>query len=369
MDDFSPPFLSLPTAHSLSSPPEASPFGGPNTLYPAFRSRGSRSLASPLPVARPGLAPSEPHSIKLETTGISSHAQLQFRRIVTQAHTQTVVRSLQLANRQDLAQKIADCGSQDIYLVCKGCRTLRVVQNHCDNHTCPRCQPKLARARYDELSFWAKAIRQPKHVVLTMRNQPWLDAGSIRSLSAAFARLRRRAFAKNWRSGLWSIEVTNEGNGWHVHLHALVDANWIDAGELARQWASILGQSFAIVKVKDAREASYLREVTKYCVKGSELATWSPSHLAEFVDAIAEARTFGTFGALYKRRSEMNAGYKALMEDRGRCECGCNDWQIYSQEEYERACCTWLPPPVREVVSDPQLPLSLFAVNSFNQPC
>ncbi len=391
MDDLSPPFLPFQSDCSRLSPPEASPFGGFNSLFPAdpfVRARRSAdrvfdprprptsppaavAALRPFPVYEPSTdQPSEPKiPIKLETTGLTSHAQLQFRRLVTEAHASTVVAKLRLAGLDDLAGKIADCGSRDIYLVCKGCSTLRVVHNHCDNNVCPKCQPSLARRRYEEIAFWAKAITQPKHVVLTIRNQPWIDAGSFKFLSSSFARLRRRAFARGWKSGIWSIEVTNEGKGWHLHLHALIDAKWIDAPRLAREWASVVGQDFSIVKVMDARAKSYLKEVTKYCVKGSELAGWEPAQIKDFVLAVQKARTFGTFGALYKRRSEMNAALAALRADRGRCECGCNEWKAMSSDEYFAMFCTYLPPPKAKASPSRQTEMSLFSVNSFNQPC
>jgi hypothetical protein len=267
--------------------------------------------------------------------------------VAREALASTLIAKLRTVGMDELAQTIEECATQEVYLVCSGCRTVRVVWNHCDNHLCPKCQPRLARNRYDDISFWAKAIQQPKHVVLTVKNQPWIDADSIRGLSQAFGRLRRRKFARHWQGGLWSIEVTNEGSGWHIHLHALIDAKWIDAGQLAQEWSKVVGQQFAIVKVKDARSADYVRECAKYSVKGTDLAKWDPAQLKEFITAVQKCRTFGTFGSLFKRRSAFTQLLSELRNARRRCECGCEDWQIMSKNEYDASFCTYIPPPQR----------------------
>ena len=98
---------------------------------------------------------------KLETTGITSQNQRQIRSIVRESLRETVVRNLRQAGLNTDADTIDNCEREDIYLVCKGCSLLRVVQNHCDRHICPLCQPRLARKRADQLALWAKSIHQP----------------------------------------------------------------------------------------------------------------------------------------------------------------------------------------------------------------
>ena len=88
------------------------------------------------------------------------------------------------------------------------------------------------------------------------------------------------------KGGCVSIEITNEGNGWHLHAHWLVDSVWTDASTLAITWGHLVGQSFAIVKVIPVKEKAYVHEVCKYLAKGSELAGWTPEQLLEFTLAI-----------------------------------------------------------------------------------
>lgn len=272
---------------------------------------------------------------------------------------ESVVAKLDEAHRNELADKVRFCHTQRDVRMCCGCRKASFFWNRCDIKWCPICAEKLARERRDSVEWWTKQIKQPKHIVLTMRNTNTLTREGVLKFKDAFARLRRRKFASNWSGGFYSLEVTNESRGWHLHLHALVDARWIDAGELARQWGECIGQmEGAIVKVKDARQGDYLREVTKYAVKGSDFAQWSAPDIIDFVDAFEGVRTFGVFGSLYKVRTEWKEFLEELRSHRIQCECGCSKWRIMSEDEFawevevaqpERA----IPPPRLEALRNP----------------
>ena len=130
------------------------------------------------------------------------------------------------------------------------------------------------------------------------------------------------------------MEVTNEGRGWHVHLHVFCDARFVDARKLAVKWGKLMKQDFAIVKVIDCREKSYLAEVTKYVVKGSELVKWHAEEISQFIHAIRGVRFFATFGTLFKLRREVQAQIDFMKPDAKPCECGCTNF-FYSNEESE----------------------------------
>jgi hypothetical protein len=159
-----------------------------------------------------------------------------------------------------------------------------------------------------------------------MRNFPILTRRKLRQFTKALAKLRRQTVFEHVRGGSASIEITNEGNGWHLHAHCLVDATWIPAGELAIAWARLLDQEYGIVKVKDARGADYLAEVTKYVVKSSDMAKWPGEHINEFVRAIKGMRFFFTFGTLTTHAKAINAIILANRPPPAVCECGCSNF-------------------------------------------
>lgn len=273
-------------------------------------------------------------SLQLETRGITSQSQPSLWRTQT-IFKESIVSKLRRVGRLDLYEKLADCHTEKSYVRCCGCAKQTTVWNRCERFYCPECQPRLSRDRRRAIDWWTKAIGQPKHVVLTARNSQEITREKVQAFKKALASLRRSKFARPWRGGMYSLEVTNEGRGWHLHAHLLVDCRWIDARELAKVWGRLVGQDFAVVKVKDVRGETYLNEVTKYAVKGNELAEWTGEDIAAFIDAFTNVRTFGCFGSLYKQRIEFREYLDALRELNRKCECGCSRFQLIKWWEAE----------------------------------
>lgn len=299
--------------------------------------------------------------IQLERRGASSHAHKSGSR---STHTpwqeefwarQTVFKvsvaaKLREIGQEALAMTLDACHTEWTVQICNDCSRSRRFPNRCDLSFCPECQPRLASERKKAVEWWTKLIKQPKHMVLTLKNTRNITTGHLSELKRWFSRLRRRRFARGWRGGFWSIEVTNEGSGWHLHMHILVDADWIDGGELARQWADVTGRIGRIVRVKDAREKNYLAEVTKYAVKGSQLAKWSPKDIESFILAFSKQKTFGVFGDLHAARTRFSEWIADLQTKKPKCECGS------SNVRYMDECDFIAHPPQRKSSASPRPP-------------
>lgn len=274
--------------------------------------------------------------VQLETRGVTSHRLKQgflfARELIWK---ESIIAKLDEAHRNELADRVRNCHQEQSIRQCRGCKRHSIFWNRCEVNWCPVCAGRLSRERKSSVEWWTKEIKQPKHVVLTVRNSEVLTREHVQSFKQSFARLRRSKFARHWRGGFYSLEVTNESRGWHLHLHALIDAQWIDAKELSIQWGKQVGQEFAIVKVKDARGADYLAEVTKYAVKGNELSSWSSPDIISFIEAFNGVRTFGVFGSLYAKRTEWKEWLDVLRQGRVKCECGCNNWHVMSPGEFQ----------------------------------
>lgn len=287
----------------------------------------------------------------------------------TDIHARSVATKLREFGRLDLAEALEHCHTDSLNLVCKGCKSVKTVWNRCDLFYCARCQPRLSRERKERVKWWVNEIRQPKHVVLTMRNAKQFTREYVKHFKESWARLCRMKIAKGWRGGFYSFEVTNEGKGWHLHLHALIDANYIDCRELSMAWARANRDTGYIVKVKDARSSDYLREVTKYAVKGSDLASWSGKDIAEFIDGLTGFRTFGVFGSMRGRQAEFRKVLDEQKEARKKCSCGCNDFELLTDSglEWQRHGGTPVqsrPPPENKRVS--QLEFACVVQVAFN---
>ena len=252
-------------------------------------------------------------------------------------HRNTVAVKLREAGMNEEATSLEDCHSHTTVAVCDDCGKTSRFENRCDLFFCPQCQIRLQREREDQVRWWAVEVKQPKHVVLTVKNTTTLTPAHVTRLRAWLTRLRRSKFASNWRGGFYRFEVTAEDKGWHLHIHLLVDAIWIDQMELAEMWTTITKQQGRIVKVMDCRGESYLHEVTKYVVKGRMLASWSPDKLRNFITAFQGKRTFGVFGSLYGKRTEFAEWIAGLKGDRPKCQCGSSSCRYYDELEWQVA--------------------------------
>lgn len=305
--------------------------------------------------------------VLLETRGVTKQTEIWRAR---DFHHSTIVAKLRASGHSDMADQLDECGTRETVMVCTGCRKPTRYYNRCDLRHCPRCVPRLTRERKEEIGWWADQITQPKHVVLTMRNKERLTKEMVMEFKAAFTKLRRRRFTTEhttrealefeqcgsdgmvhsyaWKGGCYTLEITNEGRGWHLHLHALVDCRFIDMRTLSVEWGRLVGQDSAVVKVKDCRKEDYLKEVSKYVVSGAELAGWCGDDVADFIAAFGGARTFGTFGTLYKRRAEWRAFVDGIQHPEQVCGCGCSTFKHMSPEEFE-AWAAINGPPITQV--------------------
>ena len=283
-------------------------------------------------------------SIRLERRGISQPTQSEFWMRQT-SYKFAVAAKLREAGRADLAADLENCHSHYTVRQCNGCGKVEKFANRCERHYCPECQPRLSHDRQEATRWWTFQVQQPKHVVLTVKNVPDLSSGHFDELKKWFTNLRRRKFARHWRGGLWRVEVTNEGRGWHLHIHALIDADFIAQDQLSIQWEHVTGGMGRIVRVKDARRQDYLLEVTKYTVKGVQLAAWSAEKILAFVLASDGHRLFGTFGSLFAQSAAFKEFWLTYSTKHLSCPCGSCEFRFFDENEFEWHQATLRGPP------------------------
>jgi hypothetical protein len=223
------------------------------------------------------------------------------------------------------------CGHDEIVRSCEECTNFEVFHYRCDLRFCPRCNWRRARERAEVLRAWSSKISQPKHLVTTQRNFKILTRSKIKKMLAAASKLRRRKCFQGLRGGCLSVEITNEGKGWHLHGHWLLDCDWVDISALSIQWGKLVGQEFGIVKVKDCRQRDYIHEVSKYVVSGSELAAWKGEEIWEFICATRGQRFFFAFGSLFKESASVRESLKPAHSHRI-CACGCDRFRFETEE-------------------------------------
>jgi Replication protein len=254
----------------------------------------------------------------------------------------------------------ARCGREQVFRTCRGCRAVEVFDYRCSLKWCPRCQWFLTERRKKILGLWASRISQPKHLVLTQKNFPTLTRKKIREHTRALSKMRRAKCFNSVKGGCVSVEITHEGRGWHVHSHWLLDVRWLDMPAVSQSWGHLVGQEYAICKVMDVRERSYLQEVTKYVCEGSAMSRWAPELILEFVTAIRGRRFFFPFGSLFKLGRSIREEIAAGAPGARACGCGCCDFIIETETsavlaEVRRGkqVRDYVPRPARAAVASP----------------
>jgi hypothetical protein len=220
------------------------------------------------------------------------------------------------------------CGTESIIRQCCCCGTRQEFKIQCSQKFCPRCQWKLTKKRVELMTAWSQRIKNPQHIVLTQKNFPTLTRKKLAEHVKNIAKIRRKKVFKNVRGGTTSVEITNEGNGWHLHSHWLVDAGVVDPSELAISWGKLVNQEYAIVKVKPVTSREYISECAKYVAKGNDIARWPVEHIWEFLLAIRGRRFFFSFGDLSKLAPEVKEQIRFQRPEKKGCECGSHDFKF-----------------------------------------
>ena len=332
-------------------PPEALPVRPPSQPTIKIIPHYLRFLESPdddltwYPDTAPPGRLIEDQSTQLEYRGITQeksskpsppaakHRQAELWRSAT-VHKNTVAAKLRAVGMVVEADKLELCHSYDTISRCNACGRVTRYPNRCDLFFCPECAPHLSHERHRQVEWWCREVLHPKHLVLTTTNTPTLTPKHIQDFRRAWTNLRKRKRYRSWRGGFYCLEVTQEGRGWHLHLHSLVDSPYIDPGQLARDWAKCTKGRGNIVKVKSCRSEEYLSKVMGYIVKGSALAKWQPEQIAEFVRALSGTRTFGVFGELYGKRTEFAEFIAALKAGHKHCDCGSSSFHYFTEFEW-----------------------------------
>jgi hypothetical protein len=237
-----------------------------------------------------------------------------------------IVDRLDDEGRLDLADPLRECG-RPVSLTCTACGAEREGRTHCDRKYCPECARRIAAERTSRFRNAVAEFRWPLFVTLTVPNSP--DPACVQRLRADFGRLRRRVlWSRQVAGGVAGIEVTNTGDGWHPHLHSVIDCRWLAvktpeprwnrgvAGieeactaakhEFSALWASIVGSAHAVTWIKRTKGADVVDEVLKYSLKPDGL-TEIAEPLGPLIDALCASRLVTTFGSLYGRAAELTS--------------------------------------------------------------
>lgn len=212
---------------------------------------------------------------------------------------------------------MALCGSRMVWLAryccSKGGRRELLRGILCGSRLCGLCGHLRAAAwgRILEAQLLADLKREPDYrlafLTLTWLSVPHITEETVSGMWRDYGRLRRSKIWQGISAAAASIEFTHTENGWHPHLHVIVEIKpeaWLaDQWDWSGKWEQITGAP--IVDIRPIRPspsgiAGAVREVAKYATKTSELT--DPAELLELHHAIRGRRLASTSGAWWGAR-------------------------------------------------------------------
>ena len=237
------------------------------------------------------------------------------------SHTCKFVGAIGAATAQEIGirfQRVVECGDwlkfRDYYT---GPGVKLHSANFCKNTlVCSLCAIRRASRNLAAYLDRLKVVQAERpalvaHLVtLTVRNRTDLGEAlahlqdSLRTLHRRRSRANQPSIMHSIAGGVFSIEVTNNGNGWHPHVHAI----WLaeeapNTYALRSEWEAITGDSFMcdvrpIELLTDCGpdidpHAAGFAEVFKYAMKPSELG---PERMVEAYPILKGRRLLGSFG-------------------------------------------------------------------------
>lgn len=267
----------------------------------------------------------------------------------------------------DEAAKLRHCGDE-LKLECSLCATPAVTRKSCKRRWCPECAWRRGADLCERFESLVAEMDSPLMLTLTVPHERGNDPVEMLGLiKSAFGRLRRQ---KWWlgrvSGGIGGLEISGGDNGWHLHLHLVLNCRWLavtlgapgygwDAARLERhykmsqrevagQWALAIGSDRAHIWIKRANRAS-IREALKYSVKPGTLLTVREP-LGPLIRGFKSRRLLMPWGTVWHAAKALRAAEKAAEADSEpveahlKCECGCGDWipaDIAEARRIERA--------------------------------
>lgn len=216
---------------------------------------------------------------------------------------------------------------QYITIRCMCCAHTMDVPVYCGNRFCPVCsRRRLSRVRR-RLEWIIKNVRLYraygfKHLTLTIPNQTDLPT-MVKQLIKSFRRMRQRAYWKNHvKGGAFVIEITGRPGNWHAHIHAIIEARYMDWSRIHKLWSLCSGgEGTHISRIPAGKVIGYL---TKYLSKPDV-----PDQVSiEISDSLKGTRLFSPFGAWYA----LNSSYidsKPSCPECKQSDLMLNDYVIY----------------------------------------
>lgn len=177
---------------------------------------------------------------------------------------------------------------------------LAIHSNHCHSRWCTPCSRERAARIVGNLKLKLTKSRI-LFLTLTVKHSDAPLSSQIDRIYAAFRKLRRAAFWSSAVDGgcaILELKHSHRTGCWHVHLHCLLQANWVEHADLKAEWWRITGDS----NIVDIRPCSGPEHAAHYIVKYITKPVPSsvinkPEQLRQMMSAVSRRRLVLTWGS------------------------------------------------------------------------
>lgn len=220
------------------------------------------------------------------------HAELRARFVSLLADSPDLVQRRQ-------AEKMRLCCIAGGFSLNEDTGEVRPYLSRCKVRVCPLCQKARAANVARQVNILICSMKEPAHIVLTVKSHPGPLAPQVIHLRESFTKLRRtKLWRDNVKSGCYTIEITvnRKTKEWHPHLHVIADTPYIPQRLLRSAWHRITGDSHVvwISRVRSHDAAAW--EVAKYAGKPARVDELADEQLLEFASTCHRQRMMQAFG-------------------------------------------------------------------------
>ena len=203
----------------------------------------------------------------------------------------------------DIASQLRDCQETEVLICCQNCGHHRYIVDRCRLRVCPLCSFERSRERARYIVELTKQMQYPKMLTLTMPVWRGVPQEGIKHLRRNWNRLRKVPCMSKVRGGAYQIEVKVKDRGYHIHMHAILDAPFIPYQQVFSAWRSLLGTQAPQVHIKAASTEREREYCAKYAAKAADFYS-HPDAVVDWYEATKGQRLFATFGAWYNVKLE-----------------------------------------------------------------
>lgn len=222
----------------------------------------------------------------------------------------------------DVARQLYDCQETEVLACCSACGKSWYIIDRCRLRVCPLCSYEVSKQRGDYLKAMTRNMTHPKMLTLTQPLWQRDPHDGIKYLRSCFNKLRRNTLFKDVKGGAYQIELKEKEQGWHIHMHVLLDCPYIPYQRLFTEWKKILGTTAPQIQIQAASSPRAREYVCKYAAKSADFDTNTKSIVRWYLATKGE-RLFATFGAWYNAKIEELDNEKEKPESVSVCpHCG-----------------------------------------------